>query len=481
MSHLRLIAAAALRERARWARQHLYLLLVLGPLVLGMTYFGVGRLVREGEWALTGGWAVAAGALSACALVVLGMSRASAEIYHVRRPESFFESLPVAEDTHFYAALVARAARTLPAAAAALVARTLASGGGALADALLFPALAVFVCASSVAEVAAALNWIHWGHARARAAAAGGLALLLPGVALGGLLLVVIVAPGKLPFEWRAGVVACGAVWAVAAFALARRWHARWRRADIEHARRLGSVAGRSLFGAAFLRRRLGGGVAAQLARDLQLTLRRFSSAVYVAAGLAALLCLALFAALTTGALPRADAGPAAASWLDATWLPPVAAVKAACVLAVVALSSLTAPLVAHEMSRFWVERAAGAAGSEVWRAKLWYARLVSLPAPFAAWAAGALSGEVPAFYLLPLLAEALWLWWLVSTFVGSFAFEIPEQPGLALILMACVGTAAGLLVAWVWPVGILLLPAVPSLSERGAMRARFYLIEGED
>ncbi|HEX5706845.1 MAG TPA: hypothetical protein VFX96_06100, partial [Pyrinomonadaceae bacterium] len=259
-----------------------------------------------------------------------------------------------------------------------------------------------------------------------------------------------------------------------------RGWHARWRRLDIEHARRLGAGARRGLFGARMLRRRLSASVAALVARDLQLTLRRFSSAVYVVAGLAALITVALFALLTTGALPESDT-TTATSWLDATWLAPVAAVKVACVLATVALSSLAAPLVAHELTRFWVERATGAAAADVWRAKLWYARVVSILAPFAAWAAGALSGEVPAFYVVPLLLECVWLWLLVSTVVGAFVFEIPEQPGLALVLMGCTGVAAGLLVAWVWPVGILLLPAIPSLYERGAMRARYYLIEGGD
>ncbi|HYN85531.1 MAG TPA: hypothetical protein VER32_09770 [Pyrinomonadaceae bacterium] len=479
MSHLRLIAAAALRERVRWAREHLYLLAVLGPVVVGMTYFGVGRLVREGEWSVTTAWAVAAGVGAAAALVVLGMSRASAEIYHVRRPESFFESLPVETDTHFHVALVSRAARTLPTAFVAVVARTLA-GVGPLLDAALVPALLVFVAVVSLAEVASALQWIHWGHARSRSPAAGALAFVVPGLFVCGLLLVVIVSPAKLPEAWRWAALAAGAAWSAAAFLLARGWHARWRRSDMEFARRLGAVAGRDLRGVGVLTRRLNASTAALVARDLRLTLRRFSSAVYVSAGLAALILVALFALLTTGVLPEGEPG-AAASWLDATWLAPVAATKVACVLATVALSSLAAPLVAHELSRFWVERAAGAGAADVSRAKLWYARVVSAPAPAAAWAAGALSGEVPAFYVAPLLLENLWLWLLVSTVVGSFAFEIPEQPGLALVLMSCTGLAAGLLVAWLWPVGFFLLPAIPSLVERGAMRARYYLIEGGD
>ena len=53
MHQLRLIAGAWALEGGRWARENLYALLVLGPLVLGMTYFGVGRMVREAAWSPT--------------------------------------------------------------------------------------------------------------------------------------------------------------------------------------------------------------------------------------------------------------------------------------------------------------------------------------------------------------------------------------------------------------------------------------------
>ena len=40
------------------------------------------------------------------------------------------------------------------------------------------------------------------------------------------------------------------------------------------------------------------------------------------------------------------------------------------------------------------------------------------------------------AFTAVPLLAECAWLWWLVSTAAGGLAFEMPAQPGLALVLV---------------------------------------------
>ncbi|HVF44690.1 MAG TPA: hypothetical protein VM936_16830, partial [Pyrinomonadaceae bacterium] len=95
MNNLCLIVGAWLTEDLRWARQNLYALLVLTPLVLGMTYFGVGRMVREAEWSPADEQVLAACAVAAASLLALSLSRAGLEIYHLRRPESVFDSLPV--------------------------------------------------------------------------------------------------------------------------------------------------------------------------------------------------------------------------------------------------------------------------------------------------------------------------------------------------------------------------------------------------
>ncbi|HEX8339098.1 MAG TPA: hypothetical protein VF621_20420, partial [Pyrinomonadaceae bacterium] len=110
-------------------------------------------------------------------------------------------------------------------------------------------------------------------------------------------------------------------------------------------------------------------------------------------------------------------------------------------------------------------------------RAKLYLARAVTAPAAAAAWVAGLLCGAVPAAYALPLLAECAWLWWLVSTTAGGLAFEMPAQPGLALILVLCAGLAAGGLTAFLWPIGLAIYGfAVQPLCMRGAMRAEQHL-----
>jgi hypothetical protein len=478
MTHLRLIIGASARERLRWAREHLYSLLILSPLVLGLTYFGVGRLVStNAEWALSPASSLGLAAACAAALMGLSMSPASAEVYHLRRPETLFDTLPVSTDTHLYAAIVARVAHAGGVGVAALVARTIF--GGALADALIAPPLVLFVALVALAQILAALEWIHWTRARHVGHALAGLATLGASAFVAGLLLLAVVKPDRLAGSQKALAVVAGLILTGALSALVRARHAKWRAADIEHAKRLGA---NDSWGFAWSRVsgwwQQGTPVAALFERDVRMTLRAFSSAVHVSAALAVLWMLALAAALLTDALP-ASAPPAGIA--DMTWLPRVMAVKVACVLASVTLASLAPVLVAHQAPHLWLERAVGAKGEDVWRAKLWHARAVSLPAPLAAWMVGMLAGASPLAYALPLLCEALWLWWLVGTIAGALAYEAPEQPGLGVILTACAGLAAGLLVAGLWPLGLALYGfGIGQMCLRGEHRARYHLLSEE-
>jgi len=473
LGQLRLILGAGALEGARWAREHLYAVCVLGPLVLLMTYFGVGRALEDAEWSPTAFEGAALSVAAAAGLVVLSMSRASAEIYHQRRPEAMLDTLPVGPDAHLLAAFLSRAGRTLVVAAAALVFRRL-SGAGVLEAGLLAP-LALFVWAAAATEVLAALQWIHWGHRREPAHALVGFVCVAAGAFASGLLLWVVLAPFEVTGEWRGRVLWGGVLTGGVLFMLSLVLHRRWRSADAEYAKRLGARArARGAPGlASRLLRREPPAVAAQLARDLQLTLRGFSSAVYTSAGLAALVVGTLATALASGWPPAREAG----AWYEATVLPRVLAVKFACVLASAALGAVVPVLVAHQGPHLWLERVAGVRGAEAWRAKLLLARIVMLPGPLAAWAAGVACGAAPAAYVAPLLAECLWVWWLMSTLVGGLAFEMPEQPGLALVLMTCAAVAAGGFTAFLWPMGFALYAfGMQQLLMRGSHRAHLYL-----
>jgi hypothetical protein len=498
MTQLRLIVGAWLTEDLRWARQNLYALLVLTPLVLGMTYFGVGRMVREAEWSPADAQVLVACVVAAACMLALSMSRAGLEIYHLRRAESVFDSLPVEARVHLRAALLRRASRTCGVASVALVLRWLA--GGDVWDAWTLASLALTVCVLASGEVFAALEWVHWSHRREVAHAALAVVVSAACASSCGLLLAEVLRPGTVSllirtalsraalssaveFEGRVLMLGVAALTALLTTWLAFALHERWRASDSEFAKRLGARDSLGSFGERVAARACGvggsrkagerGAVAAQLARDLQLTLRGFSSAVYVAAGVAALTLLLLVALLAGGVIPAGEVE----GFLSATWLPGALAVKFACVVASVALASLVPVLVAHEAPHLWLERSAGVRGEDAWRAKLYAARVLTLPIALLAWLAGVLCGAVPFVYALPLLAECVWLWWLVSTLAGGLAYEMPEQPGLALILTACATLAAGGLTAFAWPAGLAIYAlGLQQLNMRAHVRAHIHL-----
>src|ERR1044072_793351 len=406
MQQLRLIAGAWGLEGVRWARENLYALLVLGPLVLGMTYFGVGRMLREAVWSPTEEQTLVAGCFAAAWLVALSLSRASVEVYHVRRPEWVLDALPVSKGAQLSAALARRAAHACAVGAVALVLRWLA--GGSLGAAV-FASAVLLVCVLASGEVLSALVWVRWSHRRGAARA---VALMLSVVACAlaaGELLASVVRPDGLTLLSRTSLFVCGVLTAVVQAALAFVLHARWRAEDAEFAKRLGARERWGAFVERFARRVSGKqeALAAQLARDLRLVLRGFSSAVYAAAGVGVLLIVLLVALLLGDVLAEGEAE----GFGSITWLPTVLAVKFACVLASAALASLVPVLVAHQEPHLWLERSVVPKGEDAWRAKLYLARVVTAPAAAAAWVAGLLCGAVPIAYALPLLAECVWLW----------------------------------------------------------------------
>lgn len=505
-----LLASAELRDRWRWARQHLYALLILSPLVLGMTYMTLARMTSYDLQLETpsGVVQILLAVLSVLALIALNLSRASREVYHLRQPAVFSEALPVERATHLRLALLARLGRTLALGLVLLVLRSLLLEDAAPANATAsLGALLLAIALITLAEVYAALNWIHWGSNRDKQAMAVALVVLMASAGVGGLLLVLFFNPaavalmagstaaspaGRDSMAVNYVVYAGGCLCAGLIYWLAHRAHERWRAADIDYAQRLQQGGRLNLGVIGILHRRMPRSVATMLDRDLRLTLRTFSSAVYVAAGLCVLLVLLLVMILTTGVLPPGPeflGGLITFGWASATWLPAVISIKAACALAAAALGSVVPVLVYYQLPHLWLERATGATGEDVWKAKLWYARVVTLPFVLLLYVAGVAAGlasdqggGVPLYYVVPLLAECIWLWWLVSTIVGAVAFEMPDRPELAIVMILTMSISMGMLTAVLWPMGVGFYGlTVAQVAERGAARARFYLeTEGE-
>ncbi|MGA9771808.1 MAG: hypothetical protein WBV94_22445 [Blastocatellia bacterium] len=479
MKKFLLLIGASARSQLRWAKEHIYWWLVLGPLVVGFTYLTIARVINNlPPLEPSPQTAVLCAALFETVLIALSLSRASAEIYHLRRPESYFDALPVDTATHVRAALITRFIRTSFVSVAALLAHSRASAGSMLDSGNLLPFI-LFIVVTSLAEVFAALNWIHWGHRKDKLAAFAAVSILFVTVALGAMLLVLIIKPDYVSLTFKLWLVIVSAGWSAAVCLIIHRAHNRWRASDIEYATRLQSASRLSAFNAQALKRRFSHVVAAQLARDFQLTLRAFSSAVYVVSGISALWAIALVVALTTNLVSTETNR---SGFLDATWLPQVMAIKVACALVVATLAAIVPLLVAYELPMMWVERATGAAGLELWQAKLWYARIVTSPAPLIIWAVGMLTGKAPVIYALPLMAECLMLWWMISSVFGALSFEMPQRPGLAIIVIETVVLAAGAFAVMFWPAGLIIyFQAMHSLTDRGKHMARVLLMTEGD
>lgn len=474
-----LVLRARLIEQLRWARGHVYTWLVLGPIVIGMSYASMQRMIaRLAEWVdLPFGAAWLVGSVAGAAVIALGLSRAAAEVYHIRQPESLLEAFPLRDDDHLHLALASRFARSLLIGLAVLVLRFVV---GSQASALQTVAsLSIFVAVATTAELFAAINWIHYGHTRSRVIGVAAIAYLALTAALIGLSLMALFgySRGSLLLE-RSGWLA-GAAWAAVSYVVTRELHRRWRGYDLEFAQRLQAGGSRSLPRLQFLHKRLSSEARAQLARDLQLTLRGFSSAVYVVLIVAAVGLAATFALLNGELFSKPSSSIA---FLDATWLPPVIVTKVATVLVTGAFCTIVPALVSYGLPHLWLERTVGTTGEAVWESKLWYARISSMPAPVLAFGLAVATGKIPAYYSAPLFAECLLNWWLVSTVMGSLAFESPYRASMSAIIMLIAGLTVGTLSLLAWPLGLLLYVHVGgSLAERGHSRAHFCLIEGEE
>ncbi len=479
MKKLLLLIGASARSQLRWAGEHIYIWMVLAPIVLGLTCFTASRVATNlPAWQPSPLLIIILAALIVALLIAVTLSRASSELYHLRRAESYFDALPIDEAIHLRAALITRLSRTAALALVALIFHA-RFGGGELFDPVTLIALALFAVITSLAEIHAAMNWIHWDHKKDFAAAIIASIILLVSAGVSGALLAIAFRPEYFSQSFKLWLAFACILFIIALYLITHRSHSRWRASDMEYARRLESPNRLSVAVARAIERRFAPKTAAQVARDLQLTLRAFSSAVYVVAAVFALWVVALVVALTTNALPPIDVRE---GFLETTWRVEAMAIKFACVFAIASIGALVPVLVAYELPMMWVERAAGTTGLDLLEAKLRYARIITLPAPFIIWLAGLLTGRAPLVYALPLLAECLLLWFLVSTVIGSLAFEIPNRPGIAIIVTTTTGMAAGLISSMLWLVGIIIyIQAKDSLIERGRHRARYYLITEGD
>lgn len=456
-----------------------FAVLLLGSIVVGAAVWIVSRYLEVlrttialhavGEVGALPGPASLVVVLLATAFLAPAVRR---ELYALAPAPRLAEPLPLAPAARFRVALGLTLVASLPLVAGGLVvAGFLAEGAvGALgwatwtlrllaAAATLVPLAVVVVLVLVRARLrGAALAGV--GVALPALAVAGaaaghplGEALLLPWWAAAAQLEAVAASALGLPLPGRAAAAPWFLLVELALGAtLARVLYLRWRSGDLEtagHLTRGGSVVRRRISDLLLApgRRRLGGAVAVQVGRDLLLVLRRFSPAVHLAAAGTILLWMAAVAALPEGV----------------AWGEPLGVFLA--ILAVYPPAALVPFLLRHQLASGWLERSSGVDPETVWKAKLWSARLLALPAlagsaAVVAWLATR-PGRVDPLELgvVGVLLQLLAGGWIVASFLGVAVFETAEHPFLGLLFASLAGLALAALlvfvprVAWMWVV----------------------------
>ena len=474
-----LLIGARLRDDLRWAGKHIYSWLILPPIVVAFTYATVARSIHSAPvWNPSAGVRTVLSAVVILCLVGINLSRATAEIFYLRQPESIADPLPVNISTKLHVALVIRITRTLFFGLVVLALRYMLNSGVLALQSAILPVVAL-CCLLAVTEIHSAVNWVHWNAIKSSSRLLIAIVLAVPAIVAMAFLGIEIVNPNQHFAVSSHQLSAIGLAFAIGTYLYSVVSHEKWRSEDMDYARRLWENRRSSLFDFAMLYKRLDPITSNLLARDLQLTLRIFSSALYIVVILA-LFWLALLAiVLRSNVLPPA---PVKVGWFDATWLPTVMAAKFVAIFATTSLSILVAPLLAAQLPQLWLEKVTGVNGLQLLKAKILYTAIISLPAPILVAVLTLLTGQVPLFYAVPLLLECLFLWWCASSFVGALSFEMPNQPIMATIFMLTVGTAFPLLISLAWPIGLIVYAMVlPQLVARGRSRARVYLLGEAD
>ncbi|MBK7994375.1 MAG: hypothetical protein IPK14_13630 [Blastocatellia bacterium] len=206
--------------------------------------------------------------------------------------------------------------------------------------------------------------------------------------------------------------------------------------------------------------------ISAYLLRDLILTFRFFSAAVYLSFSFAIIFQISLILLAKRTDYPVEIIAQVVVS------------------LSSFALAALAPALVKHQLPFLWLERSLPVAGQDMYWSKVIYAGLVSLPPTFISFLISltlkSFDLEAGAFLFFQLML----LWLTVSSLVGVLCFEMAARPGLAIPFIAIASLAIAILVIQVWWIWFILYPyAMDKLQVRARERARVLIIglEGDN
>ncbi|MCB0059263.1 MAG: hypothetical protein KDE45_19625, partial [Caldilineaceae bacterium] len=431
---------------------HWFAVVVLAPMILGGFYFFLSPSVEQaGGWLRraapdwTGADLTAAGFLLAAAMVAAGLPSALRHIYAIGQPEAYLDALPVSAGARFRAVLLGQLLRNVPAwIALGLAFRVMAepaSEGGLLPPAAtLLAALSIAAVQLLTALLLVHLGWLGPWRLLALGLAVVGACLMVRYEPLFGVAMAPLLAPASFLQAVIAGALEMDmaargwladwqgqSVGAAAMVVAAEMAYMAWRDAEVQRAQAAlsrNAVSFPSL--QSTLSARFGPEIGAQIARDLRLTLRGSTPAVWTCAASAALFLAAMPASIAN-------------AWVPPQWQKLL--LMALTGAATLSLAALAPVLLQSHAGALWMEHVSGANPETMLKAKKYFALIVSSPV--------ALVVVLTAF-LLPetwgaaayFAARAVLGWVTVASLIGAVAFDVAASPAVGLMLAGLISMA---------------------------------------
>lgn len=119
-----------------------------------------------------------------------------------------------------------------------------------------------------------------------------------------------------------------------------------------------------------------------------------------------------------------------------------------------------------------------------MYKCKLWYARILSFPAPIISFVLAIIFGSLDLQTSALLFLKMMMVWLLVASFVGALVFEIASRPGLAIPFAAFASLSIASVTIRLWWLWIILYPYImDKLETRARERAHLLLagLEGDN
>jgi hypothetical protein len=490
MNALRIIIYFKLLELFRQVKDNIFSLFVLGPMVLVIVYLLAIPWLRT---LATGGYPIlpldsvnVIATILVFLLLLSSISKVIAEVYPLQLPDSYLDGLPINPTSRFFSLLLIRIYKNFPLLIVLSLANFVVSNLiGKNSQSLLgfVSILLPLILQLAILQMTLVILATHFKQLNLTRLLVFFLLLsliqyLLPSVGLWvnfplfgirdlfvNLYFNWTIGQEKLPIYNSLISISVSVVFIFIGLIAYKKW-AISDREIVEQImakkRRLSDL----LLDSFLLSKTLGIKIGASLLRDLILTFRFFSAAVYLSFAFAIIFEIGLLVV---------------ASQTD---YPLELVAQGATALASFSLAALAPALVKHQLPFLWLERSLPISSEDMYLSKLFYACIISFPIPIVSFILLFPLISLPLDGLFFLFLGLLLIWLIVSSIVGILSLEIASRPSLAILFTAIASLALATLTIQIWWFGLIVyLYSMDKLFLRAKDRARILItgLEGDN